>query len=360
MSKRKHDIAVFIGRFQPVHYGHLHVIDKALSIADNVLILVGSANRGRSGRNPFTYEEREAMIRLPFKNHPTEANRIHVVPIDDIMYNDIAWVEHVYRTVTKNVLNIVNGNKNHHTLGMNDMSITLIGHSKDHTSYYLNMFPKFHSTEVPAVETTTGKTLNSTEVRHDFFAFGADFIADRVPLSVEIYLKMWQKKEIYNDLRNEYDWIKNYKETVQQYPRIEHTVDAVVVQSGHVLLVRRRYQPGKGLLAMPGGYLNPTEKLVDGMIRELREETKIKVPEPVLRGNIKVEHTYDDPNRSDRGRIITTAFLIVLPDGRKLPHVKGSDDAEKAIWVPISDLTPDMLFEDHYFVIKDIISKKRD
>ena len=149
----------------------------------------------------------------------------------------------------------------------------------------------------------------------------------------------------------------DYKESVKKYPRIEHTVDAVVIQSAHVLLIRRRAEPGRGQWALPGGFLNPEERMLDGAIRELREETKIKVPEAVLRGSIKASQPYDDPHRSERGRLITQAFLFQLPDQIELPKVKGSDDADKARWVPLADLKADELFEDHYFIIKDMIGK---
>lgn len=94
------------------------------------------------------------------------------------------------------------------------------------------------------------------------------------------------------------------------------------------------------------------ETLEDGMIRELREETKIKVPDPVLRGSIVNVRTFDDPNRSTIGRVITQAFHIKLTDRIELPKIKGSDDAEKAKWVPISDLREDMMFDDHYHIIQ--------
>jgi bifunctional NMN adenylyltransferase/nudix hydrolase len=129
------------------------------------------------------------------------------------------------------------------------------------------------------------------------------------------------------------------------------TVDAVVEQSGHILVVKRRAEPGKGLWALPGGHLEEFETLNDGVIRELREETKIKVPDPVLRGSIHNTRMFDDPYRSNIGRVITYAAHIKLAGDTKLPKVKGADDAEKAVWLPIGMIKEDMFFDDHFHII---------
>ena len=92
------------------------------------------------------------------------------------------------------------------------------------------------------------------------------------------------------------------------------------------------------------------------MLRELREETKLKVPAPVLKGSIKASHVFDAPNRSQRGRTITHAFLIELPPG-PLPVVKGGDDARKAYWKPIGDLKCEEFFDDHYHMIQYMLGK---
>jgi bifunctional NMN adenylyltransferase/nudix hydrolase len=91
------------------------------------------------------------------------------------------------------------------------------------------------------------------------------------------------------------------------------------------------------------------KSLEDAMIRELREETGLKIPEKVIRGSIKAVHTFDAVNRSERGRTITQAFHVSLTDGEwNLPKVKGMDDAEKAKWVPFSQVKSEEMFEDHY------------
>ena len=121
-------------------------------------------------------------------------------------------------------------------------------------------------------------------------------------------------------------------------------------------MIKRRAEPGKGLWALPGGYVNAnTDKSVEAaMLRELREETMIKVPAPVLKGSIVRSKVFDAIDRSPRGRIITHAFHIQLPDG-ELPKVKGSDDAEKARWVPIAEVKSEDCFEDHYEILQHFV-----
>jgi bifunctional NMN adenylyltransferase/nudix hydrolase len=94
--------------------------------------------------------------------------------------------------------------------------------------------------------------------------------------------------------------------------------------------------------------------VVDGILRELREETKLKLPEKVLRGCIKRVQLFDAVDRSLRGRTITHAALIELPAG-PLPPVKGADDAEKAHWVPLSGIREERMFEDHYHIIDELV-----
>lgn len=349
MLKKKYDLLVFVGRFQPFHNGHKEVIDRAHELAEHVLVLVGSSNRSRDMRNPFTYQERKAMIENTFPNAA-----ITVKPLDDVMYADDRWVEQIQNAV-KDLQRNNPDIKNSRT--------GLIGCKKDHTSYYLKLFPLWGSENVEFID-----SLNATDIRNAYWMYGTgkhwvdrsndseSFVRNSVPQPVFAFLEEFSRTPEYTFLSEEDSFVRGYKDSVSKYPRIEHTVDAVVVQSGHVLLIRRRAAPGRGMWALPGGFINLDETLEDAMIRELREETKIKVPEPVLRGSIKFSKTFDDPNRSTRARIITQAYLIRLADQTELPKVKGSDDADKAKWVPLSDLQADKLFEDHYFIIQNMVN----
>lgn len=355
---KQYNTLVFIGRFQPFHNGHAHIIEQALTMAEHVLVLVGSANRSRSARNPFTYEERAGVINESYAETlgtPDWLNQecyplVIVRPLDDMMYSDTRWVEQVQAVVQKTLIEIANPETPHVQLhGIGDRKVGLIGANKDGSSYYLKMFPTWGSVGIPVHD-----DIDATDIRRMFFDH-CGLCSGWLPRVTQDFLTRFLCTPTYDTLCDEIEFAKNYKESVKQYPRIEQTVDAVVIQSGHVLLIRRRALPGKGLWALPGGFLNPDEKLLDGAIRELREETKIKVAEPVLRGNMVMSRTFDDPHRSARGRIITQAFLFMLPGQKDLPKVKGGDDADKARWVPLAELKASELFEDHYFILNALL-----
>ncbi|MGI9055864.1 MAG: bifunctional nicotinamide-nucleotide adenylyltransferase/Nudix hydroxylase, partial [Pyrinomonadaceae bacterium] len=73
------------------------------------------------------------------------------------------------------------------------------------------------------------------------------------------FLEVFKTTEYFPYLKGEFEYIQKYKEDTQfknvPYAPVFFTTDAVVVQSGHVLVVRRKVHPGKGLLALPGGFL---------------------------------------------------------------------------------------------------------
>ena len=89
---KKYNRVVFIGRFQPLHQGHIDTINKAFEYADEVFVLVGSSNRPRSIDNPFTFEERKRMILGSIKNPG-----LIVYPINDYRYNDYKWSKQILK-----------------------------------------------------------------------------------------------------------------------------------------------------------------------------------------------------------------------------------------------------------------------
>src|SRR4051812_35017596 len=99
----KYDYANIIGRFQLPHNPHFDLINKGLDIAEKVNICLGSANIRRNLRNPFTVEQRMALIGAGSEkiNQAIRDHRINFVPLEDSVYSDQWWIEHVQRQVGK-------------------------------------------------------------------------------------------------------------------------------------------------------------------------------------------------------------------------------------------------------------------
>lgn len=323
----KYDYVVYIGRFQPFHYGHVECIKKALEISNEVIVLVGSSFSARNVRNPFTYFERVEMITGHF-NTP----RVHILPLRDYIYNDQPWIAEVQGRVAS----IVNDPMK---------KIGIIGHMKDATSYYLNVFPQWERIDIPNLQ-----LLNSTDIRVALYE-RAELRSELMPYASCRIVKTANLES----LKEEWFFLKEYRKQFEQlkYPPTFVTTDAVVLCNGHLLLVKRRAQPGKGLWALPGGFIRGDERIADATIRELEEETKIKVPIKVIAGSVTKTQVFDAPSRSLRGRTITHASLIELKNEKTLPQVKGSDDAEKAKWVPLVDFLKmeEQMYEDHYHIV---------
>lgn len=355
-----YDFAVFIGRFQPLHIGHQHIIDRALEQAKHLIILVGSADTARSIRNPFSLQERIGFLAGSYREH-IEAGRILIRGISDRAYNDDAWIAEAQRIVTETVLSVGNKASPNSTLhGTRDFKVALAGYKKDGSSYYLKMFPDWEAIDIPSQY----GTFNSTDIRNDFFRKAPILPHDHCAPSVVAFLKQFRLTPEFSSLVEEREYVDAYKASWANspYPPIFVTADAVVVQSGHVLLIRRGECPGKGQLALPGGFVNQQERIRAAALRELREETAIAdskgaIPPAMLESFIDDTATrvFDHPNRSVRGRIITHAFLFRCPDRRVLFKVKGSDDAASAAWYRLGDLTPDQFFEDHFSILEEMI-----
>lgn len=332
----QYDLAVFIGRFEPLHLGHLAILKRALALSERVVVLVGSAEAPRTAKNPWTYAERVVMIKAALG---AEAARVTTLPLRDHLYNDNAWLAEAQAQVAG--------------VACDAKRIALFGLSKDSSSYYLKAFPQWELVDAASVP-----LLSATELRRQLFSEepGAlRLIEANVPPPVFQIIDAFRNTDAYRQTLDEFRHVDSYRAAwaAAPYPPIFVTVDAVVAHSGHVLLVRRKAQPGRGLWALPGGFVDQNETLRDAALRELREETRLKIPAPVLRGSLRGEAVFDHPDRSLRGRTITHAFYFEFPSGG-LPPVRGADDAARARWIPISEAQGmrASLFEDHFFILE--------
>ena len=112
-----------------------------------------------------------------------------------------------------------------------------------------------------------------------------------------------------------------------------------------VLLIERGADPYKECWAFPGGFMNMDETTEQCAIRELEEETGLKV------SDLQQIGAYSKVDRDPRGRTITVAYLAIVDAP---VAVTGQDDAAKAKWFPFNALPP--LAFDHEEIMQDAIN----
>ncbi len=146
-------------------------------------------------------------------------------------------------------------------------------------------------------------------------------------------------------VRNKNDNFEIEEQYFYKYPRPAVTADCVVITKEtkpKVLLIERGEDPYKGSWAFPGGFMNMDETTEECAVRELEEETGMKIQELQQIG------AYSKVDRDPRGRTITVAYLAVIDSPCE---VTGQDDAAKAQWFPL-DALPKLAF-DHDDILKD-------
>lgn len=326
-----HDVAVLIGRFQPFHEGHAALLRRAFEVGRRVVLVLGSARSARTPRNPFTAPEREEVVRATL----TESDNARLAVAGQ---RDVWCGERWAREVRASVARVAGGR------------VALVGYRKDATSDYLKSFPGWDW-----VDTGRQGPLDATPLRERLLSFEPldqvlrDLRGALAPSTVE-WLVRWGGTPLRRELAEEAAATRADASRWGEGPFV--TVDILVRCAGRVLLIRRAKRPGRGLLALPGGFLEAGESREPGALRVLRHETGLSLEGCVASREMLFSH----PNRTQRGRIVTHAYLFDLGREAPPPLLPGADVAD-AEWVPEEDLPAceDRLFEDHFHILSSFL-----
>jgi 8-oxo-dGTP diphosphatase len=126
-----------------------------------------------------------------------------------------------------------------------------------------------------------------------------------------------------------------------KYKSPKITVDGIIINDKQILLIKRNIEPFKDKWALPGGHVDYGERVEDAAIREVLEETGLKVEIKNLFG------VYSDPNRDPRGHTITIVYLMNVIGGK----LEGGDDASDAKFFYLENISK--LAFDHDKIIND-------
>ena len=331
------DAAVVIGRFQPFHNGHLSLVRLALESAPRAVVVIGSAFQARSPKHPFTWQERAEMIRLALPE--SQRRRLLCVPVRD-RFDEARWLADVRQAVAQALGSVE---------AAPAVKLTLVGQPRDATRDYLDAFPDWTLLRAEGIA-----VRRASRMRAALFAAPATAwteLAGELPPGTLDFLRAWSAGPHFEALAQEAALLRDYEASWASapYPPVLVTVDCVVKCAGHVLLIRRGQAPGKGLFAVPGGFLEQRETTRQAALRELEEETHLALPPATLRACLRATDVFDRPDRSARGRTITHGHFFDLGE-RALPGLRADDDAAAAHWTPISELRAleERFLDDHF------------
>ncbi len=358
----KNEYAVYIGRFQPFHLGHAHVIKEALDYAKHLMIFIGSSNESHTAKNPFTVQERSQVI-------------LEWAAAEGVLYNITLHTLADAPTDAEWKNSVISGVR---TYTKDSTDVSIIGHDKDASSWYLKAFPQYKVKLVHNYE-----NLNATCLRKSLFVdcCPVAFIKDSIPNSTKEFLinfKVFQSNE-FRSLSNSSKLMLKAEveaevgaeaeaeaEAVIEYPRIDHTADCIVLGSyesncevPYILLIKRKNDPGKGDWALPGGFVEVGETVLESAYRELEEETGITIEELPQEAD-PTGYVFDHPNRDPRGRVITTAYVLECEEHIDYLNYEAKDDAEEVQWFPLSSKVLEALplFLDHDYIIERCLEKE--
>jgi len=139
----------------------------------------------------------------------------------------------------------------------------------------------------------------------------------------------------------------------QHYKNPTPTVDAIIQKDSQILLVKRKKEPFKGYLVLPGGFVNEGERVEDAAKREIKEETSLDIE------LIDILGVYSEPKRDPRGHIMSTVFIGKISKSSDKVDAMAQDDAAAIEWLNLEEVDNARFGFDHKKIILDYIRWKQ-
>ena len=133
----------------------------------------------------------------------------------------------------------------------------------------------------------------------------------------------------------------------RRYRNPTPTVDTIIQRDSRILLVKRRNDPFKGYLVLPGGFVNEGEKVEDAAKREVKEETSLNIELLDILG------VYSDPTRDPRGHMMSTVFISKISSHNDKVDAVAQDDAAAIEWISLEVIDTRNVGFDHKRIISD-------
>jgi len=133
----------------------------------------------------------------------------------------------------------------------------------------------------------------------------------------------------------------------RRYRNPTPTVDTIIQRDSRILLVKRRNDPFKGYLVLPGGFVNEGERVEDAAKREVKEETSLNIELLDILG------VYSDPTRDPRGHMMSTVFISKISSHNDKVDAVAQDDAAAIEWISLEVIDTRNVGFDHKRIISD-------
>lgn len=128
------------------------------------------------------------------------------------------------------------------------------------------------------------------------------------------------------------------------------TIDVIIEKEDSIILIKRGRDPNKGKISIPGGFVEWGETVEQAAVREVEEETGLKVRLKEILG------VYSDPNRDSRGHIMTVTFVADPVEGEP----RGGSDTADAKWFKLDEIPFNDIPGDHPKILHDYIKWKNE